>query len=256
MLKLISHVHAPYSTDGWHNPDSILKYAVKKDVVVELLAHNNFVWTRLHPEVFKSEHIIPAVEFGLKDTDVVVAGHNLDELARDKRFPLFDHRVKRMLDVSLEEALDILRKIGVEYIYSPHSTFIGGAAKNGYKKLLPKFDAIEVFNGSISFFPPYNWKALSLAEKLHKTKIAGADTHLGITALDSCYNLVDAISKEEIYETIRKGKVKPHISSLYPIQLARDYVVLTYLAIRDILNSKLKISVSDFTALTKQLYSV
>jgi hypothetical protein len=254
MLKFITHVHPPYSTDGWNNPENILKYARKKGVIVEIDAHNSLLWARANPEVFKSEYIVTGVEFGFVDTDVIAVGENLDELARDKRFPLFNRKVKRMLDVPLEEGLEILRKISVEYICLPHPTFIGGAAKNGYKRLLPKVDAIEVWNGSISFFPPYNQRALHLAEELNKTKIAGTDAHLGSSTLDSCYNLVDASCKEEIYEAMRKGRVKPHISSLYPIQLARDYAVLTFLAVRDILNSKLKISLSDFTSLTKQLY--
>jgi predicted metal-dependent phosphoesterase TrpH len=254
MLKTIFHVHAPYSTGGYHNPESILKYAKKRDLVVELLAHNNLVWTKYYPEVHNSPKIITGIELGFKNTDIVATGENLTELVKDKRFPVFDRRVKRMLDISLEEGLDILREIGVQYIYAPHSTFIGGAAKNGHKSLLSKVDAIECFNGSVSFFPPYNWKALSLAEKLGKTKIAGADGHLGLSSLESCYNLVDANSKEEIYEAVRKGKVEPHISRLYPVQLARDYGVLTFLALKDILNSKLKISVNDLTSLAGQLY--
>jgi predicted metal-dependent phosphoesterase TrpH len=253
MLQLIAHVHAPYSTDGYHNPESVLKYAIKKGVVVELLAHNNLVWRRLYPDVARSEYIVTAVELGFKDTDIVAAGENLEELARYK-IPVFDHRVKRMLDIPLEEGLDILRRVGAEYVYAPHSTFIGGAAKNGYTALLSRVDAIEVFNGSISFIPSYNKKALILAEKLGKPKIAGVDGHIGLSSLGSCHNSVEASSKQEIYEAIRKGKVKPHVNSFRHLLLAKDYALLTSLAIRDIFKSQLKISVSDISGLTKQLY--
>jgi len=254
MLKVITHVHPPYSTDGWINPDDVPKYAIKKHAIIEMDAHNSLLWTRAHPDVFKSEYIITGVELGLQGTDVIAVGENLDQLANDKRFPLFDRKVKRMLDVSLEEGIKILRRIGVEYICLPHPTFIGGAAKNGYENLLSKADAIEVFNSSISFVPFYNQTALNLAEKLNKTKIAGTDRHMGLWGLDSCYNIVDASCKEEIYEAIRKGKVEPHINSLYFIQSARDYAVLTFLAAKDILKSNLKISLKDFTSLTKRLY--
>jgi hypothetical protein len=256
MLKLITHIHPPYTTDGWNNPDNILEYAIKKRVYVELDPHNSLLWTRAHHEAFTSEYVIAGIELGLMGTDVIAVGENLSELARDKRFPIFDRKVKRMLDVSFEEGIEILRRIGIEYICLPHPTCICGAAKNGYDKdQLSKADAIEVWNGSISFIPiRYNQEALILAEKLNKPKIAGVDGHIGLSSLDSCYNLVDATCKEEIYEAIKKGRTNPHISSLYPFQLLRDYTVMAFSVARDVLTAKLKISPSDFTSSTRQLY--
>jgi hypothetical protein len=256
MLKVVTHVHPPYSTDGWNNPAIVNKYAMKKGLVVELDAHNSLLWMKAYPEVYKSEHIIPGVELGLLDTDIIAVGENLDELARDKRFPLFDPKPKRMLEVPLEEGIEILRKISVEYTYLPHLTFFGGAVYNGYVNQISRVDALEVWNGCISIFPPYNRKALILAEKLNKTKLAGVDGHIGCWALNSCYNLVDANSKEEVYEAVRKGRTKPHVSLLYPIQLSKEYATLAFLTAKDILNSRPKISPSSFTSLTKQLYSV
>ena len=162
MTKVILHIHGPYSTDGWHNPINVSKFARENNVVIEHLQHNKLTLPRLCPEFFRSEYGISAIELGLTDTDVVAAGDNLSELARDKRFPIFNNKVKRMLDVSLEEGIEILRRIGAEYIYLPHPTFIAGAAKNGYKNLLSKVDAIEVFNATTSWFPPYNKRALLL----------------------------------------------------------------------------------------------
>jgi len=223
-------------------------------VVIEHLQHNKLTLPRLCPEFFRSEYGISAIELGLTDTDVVAAGDNLSELARDKRFPIFNNKVKRMLDVSLEEGIEILRRIGAEYIYLPHPTFIAGAAKNGYKNLLSKVDAIEVFNATTSWFPPYNKRALLLAEQLQKTKTAGVDGHFGEEAFFSCHNEIPASSKEEIYEAMRKGRVQPYVSPMHPFRLLREYTVLTYLVAKDISKSKLKISLSDITSLAKQPY--
>ncbi|MDI6825875.1 MAG: hypothetical protein QMD36_01620 [Candidatus Aenigmarchaeota archaeon] len=255
MLKFISHVHTIYSTDGWHNPDCVLKYAIKNDVYVELLAHNHWAWTKLYPRVFKSERIIAGIEFRFGGTDVIACGDNLGELAKDKRFQILKLKTKRRLNVSLEEGIEILRKNSVEYIYLPHPTFpIAGIPKKDYDYLIPKIDGIEVWNGLISLFPFYNMKALNLAEKFHKTKIAGIDGHLGDAPLKSCYNLVEANSKDEIYEAVRKNRLKPHINPLYPILSAQDYGVLAFLILRDFLNPSSNIKPSNFISLIKQLY--
>jgi len=245
MLKFITHVHTFYSTDGWNNPDCVRKYAEKKDVFVELLTHNNFLWTKLYPEVFGSKRIVPAIEFGFRGTDVIAGGKNLGELAKDKRFPIFDYKVERMLDISLEEGTEILRDYA-EYLYFPHPTFICGAFKNGYEHLMPKVDGIEIFNGPTSLFPSYNTKALNLAKKFNKTETAGVDGHMGMVSFNSCYNLVDASYKDEIYEAMRKGRVKPIISPLYPFCLAKEYGVLAFLTLKDLLNPNSDINLSNF----------
>jgi len=255
MSKFITHVHTIYSTDGWNNPDCIRRYAENKDVFVELLTHNSLLWTRLYPEVFKSEHIIPAVEFGFKNTDVIAAGKNLDELIKDKRFPIFDHKVGRWLNISLDEGIEILREKGAEYIYFPHPTApVAGAVKNGYEHLIKKVDGVEVWNGSISLFPPYNMSALNLAEKYNKTKFAGIDGHLGTISLKSCYNLTEAQSKDEIYEAVRKNRLEPHKNPFYPILLAKDYGVLAFLTLRGLLDKNSEVNPSNSLSLTEQLY--
>lgn len=252
MSKFITHVHTLYSPDGWHNPECVLRFAEKEDAFVELLSHNSFLWTKLYREVFKSENIIPAIELCFENTDLVVAGENLDELA--KWFPIFDRRVKRRLPVSLEEGIEILKENDIGYTYLPHPTApISGAVNNGYEYIIEEVDGIEVWNGSIAPIRSYNMEALALAEKYNKTKLAGSDSHIGTIALKSCCNLTEASSKDEIYEAVRKNKLKPHINPLYPILLAKDYVVLAFLVCKDLLNSNLDTK-PFISSLIKQLY--
>jgi hypothetical protein len=232
MSRFVTHIHTIYSLDGSNNPLTVLRNAKKNGVYAELVAHNSFLWTKKYPEVFRSERIIPGVEFRIRGVDVVASGENVGEVERDRRFPVNKFPAPKGYDVPLDEALDVLRDCS-EYIYFPHPAASLGIAKSGHEKMIRKGDAVEVWNGAAAVLPHVNDSAAALAKKYGKSALAGLDDHNGCNSLLPAYNIIDAGDKDEVYDAVRKGRTRPYVNPMFPVLMSKDYAMMAYQALRD-----------------------
>jgi hypothetical protein len=232
MEKFVTHIHTLYSIDGWNNPTVILKNVRKKGFYAEVVAHNSLLWTRMYPDVAKDEMIVPGVEFRIRGVDVIAGGENVGEIANDKRFPLFSKIPIHGYDVPLPEAIDSL-KYCAEYVYFPHPATALGIARSGHEELIEKGDSIEVWNGGSVLFPGANSQALMLARKYRKPGMAGLDDHYGCNGMMPAYNLLNASCKDDVYLSVRKGKLTPYVDWKFPITMAKEYAQTLGRTVRD-----------------------
>jgi predicted metal-dependent phosphoesterase TrpH len=233
MSRFVTHIHTIYSLDGSNNPGVVLRNAQKNDVYAEIVAHNSFLWTRKYPEVFKSERIIPGVEFRIRGVDVVASGPDVGEIGKDRKFSVYGYPAPKNYDLPLEEALESLRECS-EYVYFPHPAAELGVALSGQERLISKADGVEVWNGSAALLPGANKAACVLADKYGKAKLAGLDDHYGCNGTLPAYNFIEASSKDDVYDAVRKGTTEPYVSPMFPLKMSKEYALLACRALKDL----------------------
>jgi predicted metal-dependent phosphoesterase TrpH len=261
MLKVNLHgCHTNFS-DGHITLKDVIKISKKTQRFVQITDHNNlYQFVRLRKEFKKedAEYILPpSIEITLSEgIDFIACGEGLFDLAKDKRFPIIRKKHIKSLDIPLEEALELAEERS-ECLLAPHPMYHGITSHSNYANLLPKFNAIEIFNLPLSLlFPWKNKEAYNLAKKYEMPSYCGNDAHF-LSSLGACYNIIDADSRTDVYDAVKRGRICPQINLSYLPRASIETESFTFGHLVAILFRKEDVHPPNISSLlTKQLYSV
>lgn len=176
------HHHSTYS-DGIRKVSSIAKKAKRLGIGVAITDHNEIRGT-IEISKIKDVNSIPGIEVTTKEgIHVLVYFYNISEIIEFYNHHILPNKSKESNHVNIgvieliEASKDYNCKIVAPHPYSINMEGICSKLHSDFidNKILSKFDAIEVINGSI--LKNMNLNAISLAETLNSGITGGSDGH-------------------------------------------------------------------------------
>lgn len=182
-MRVDFHVHSFFS-DGKHDPETLVKYAKKLNLVIALTDHDTSRGiARVEGEVIPGQEV--TTQFG----HVVVLCNFPPNPPKD---------LSLLVDYSRDNSC-------IVFPSHPFDIFRDGIGEQVYKF---KFNAIEIYNSKAP--RRANMKAESVARTLSLPGLANSDAHVK-ESLGSAYNQValEEFNVDEILEKLRKGEMSP-----------------------------------------------
>jgi hypothetical protein len=184
-MKYDLHTHSKYSSDGWIDPETLVKTAIKKGLSGIAVTDHNTIRGGLKAKKFANESFEVVIGSEISTERGEVIGLFLSEEIISRNF--------------LEVIDGIKEQGGVVVLPHPFDELRGNGLfpGNNDKKLI---DYIETFN-SRCFRSKYNDKANKYAAKHHIKGLAGSDAHfaneIGNAGVNISYNDLNIALKKE-----------------------------------------------------------
>ncbi|HEY4675160.1 MAG TPA: PHP domain-containing protein [Candidatus Bathyarchaeia archaeon] len=191
MIRADLHIHTKYSPDASTNPKTIVDqlHAHPTIKAIAITDHNTlegYKHVRQLASAYKDIIIIPAVEIGTPNGDIIILG--AEEL------PPTPFNTQSIIDFAKQRA-------ALTIVAHPYRAFGLGDTANNYS-----FDAIETLNGAST--PHANRLAENLAKTMGLPGVAGSDAH-SAEELWSVYTEIQADSDiDAILKAIKRGLVR------------------------------------------------
>jgi len=191
LIRADLHIHTKYSPDASTNPKTIVDqlHAHPTIKAIAITDHNTlegYKHVRQLASAYKDIIIIPAVEIGTPNGDIIILG--AEEL------PPTPFNTQSIIDFAKQRA-------ALTIVAHPYRAFGLGDTANNYS-----FDAIETLNGAST--PHANRLAENLAKTMGLPGVAGSDAH-SAEELWSVYTEIQADSDiDAILKAIKRGLVR------------------------------------------------
>ncbi|MCC6047267.1 MAG: PHP domain-containing protein [Desulfurococcaceae archaeon] len=206
------HIHS-YVSDGLPSPRDIVRYAARVGLdSISITDHNTFLGSAIALRETSRVIVVPGAEFRTRYGDIAVLCESLPHILWRE-----SNSVKK---VSLTSLVDLTeRENCVLVAVHPYAKFrygIGSLYRASF------IDCVEVFNSSSD--PVTNvYTLMTVTDKL--CRIAASDSHM-LETVGRAYTLINcsSLSREEILESLRRGRVSPYYSLVSNVV---DLIVLT-----------------------------
>ncbi len=216
-LKIDFHVHTYYSYDSTITPSELVAYAKKRGL--------NGVAITDHDQIHGALKI--AKEYSTKSGLIIIPG--IEVTSQNGHILAFNVQEPVPAGLSVEETLEIIhRQGGIAVAAHPNALYHGQLEK----RMLPRFDAIEVINASTFPFRFTVCTNHKIASRFRLAELAGTDAHYA-PEIGYAYTILNAESSlDEIIEAIRKRETRVYGKPI-PIRIRIE---------KEIVNLKVKIN--------------